>query len=109
MSYIHGKGGIILDFETVIDLQGNEFITTLFHEKEDAYMILALGDNLDGTKVGPSFIFLYLCIDGEIEYGINTFVFMKPEEASAFINELPTMSAMDFIIKGTSISPSVLT
>lgn len=96
-----------MDYEVSVDLQGTEFVTTFFSDIEKSIMILATGENMSGNKPGPIFIFLYMCIDGEVEHGINTFVFMKPEDAYKFIEDLPKMSAIDFMVKGTSIPPTI--
>lgn len=92
--------------EVVNDLDGTEFITNIFHPDEPALMILVLGDNTEFEKNGPAFLYLYACEDGEVAFGIDTFVFFKREKMVSFLNDLPTMSAMDFIKLGTGARPN---
>lgn len=93
--------------EVVDDLDGSEFITNIFHPDESALMILVLGENTEFEKKGPAFLYLYAYEDGEVAYGINTFVFFEQKELLKLLNDLPTMSAMDFIKQGTGCRPNL--
>lgn len=93
--------------EVIDDLDGSEFITNIFHPDETALMILVLGENTEFEQKGPAILYLYACEDGEVEYGINTFVFFEREEMLSFLDELPMMSALDFIKHGTGCRPNL--
>jgi hypothetical protein len=96
-----------LEFDIPLNLDGNEFLTTYFSPVDESIMILALGDNINGDKEGPSTVFLYMCIDGEVEYGIESFVFFDSEKVWEFLNNIPEMSALDFMALSIGIRPSL--
>ncbi len=93
--------------EVINDLDGSEFIMNIFHPDESALMVLVLGENTEFEKKGPAFLYLYACEDGEVAYGINTFVFFEQKELLKFLNDLPTMSALDFIKRGIGCRPNI--
>ncbi|ARD47510.1 hypothetical protein [Sporosarcina sp. P33] len=91
--------------EESFKLIGKEFVTTIFDPLGGDDMILILGDNLDGQMAGPTFLYLYLSRDGEVKFGVETFVFFSPEKAKTFVEHLPSMSALEFIFKTIGIRP----
>ncbi|WP_342505594.1 hypothetical protein [Sporosarcina sp. FSL K6-2383] len=94
-----------MEFESKLNLYGNEFLTTYFID--DTVMILALGENTNFEKNRGATIYLYLCADGDVDYCINTFVFFEPGELDDFLEKLPEMNAFDFIMRGTGIQPTL--
>lgn len=89
-----------------IKLLGNEFITT-FHPDEESVMILVTGDNSDFFAEGPAYVYLYKYEDGTVVHGIDSFVFFEIQAMNDFLEQLPTMSAFDFVKHGTGIVPSI--
>ena len=92
-----------MNYEERMELDGTEFLTTFFSPTNDAVMILVTGDNMDGEKEGLSCVYLYLCVAGEVEHGIQSFAFTDPEQAWSFVNYLPQMSALDFMVASISV------
>ncbi|WP_342537382.1 hypothetical protein [Sporosarcina sp. FSL K6-3508] len=92
-----------MDYKERMELDGTEFLTTFFSPTNDAVMILVTGDNMDGKKEGLSRVYLYLCVAGEVEHAIQSFSFIDSKEAWSFVNELPQMSALDFMIASISV------
>ena len=96
-----------LDFKMQSNLQGDEFVTHFYNQTEPTFMILIKGDNMDGAKEGPSIIYMYMFIDGEVDHGIETFIFSNSKSAWDFINKLPQMSAIDFMIASIGCPPKI--
>lgn len=96
-----------MEFEIPLNLQGNEFLTTIFHPKDESLMILALGENTEMKKKEVAFVYLYLCTNGEVDHGIDTFVFFEHEKVQEFIENLPQMTALDFVLAGTGCQPKL--
>lgn len=92
-----------MDYKEQMELDGTEFLTTFFSPTNDAVMILVTGDNMDGKKEGLSCVYLYLCVAGEVEHGIQSFSFIEPEQAWSFVNDLPQMSALDFMVASIGV------
>ncbi|PIC79405.1 hypothetical protein CSV75_12495 [Sporosarcina sp. P18a] len=86
-------------------LDGKEFVTTIFNPIDDDIMILILGDNIDGSKEGLTFLYLYLSINGEVEHGLETLAFNNSKEAKGFIENLSSMSALDFMFTSLGVRP----
>ena len=95
-----------MEFDVPLNLQGSEFLTTYFVD-EAAVMILALGENTNFEEKEAAFIYLYMCVDGEVEYGIDTFVFFEREELKEFLENLPRMNAFDFVMRGVGCPPKL--
>lgn len=95
-------------FDNLINLQGSQFLTTYFSQFEQSVMILALGDNMNGEKMGPSLVYLYMCIDGEVDHGIESFAFSNVDEAWSFVDNLQYMSAIDFMAASIGCPPKIL-
>lgn len=95
----------IKENEGNLNLDGREFVTTIFNPIDDDSMILILGDNVDGAKEGLTFLYLYLSINGEVEHGLESLAFNSPKEAKEFIENLSSMSALDFMFKSLGVRP----
>ncbi|PIC94834.1 hypothetical protein CSV69_14700 [Sporosarcina sp. P26b] len=89
-------------------LQGKDFVTTIFNPLIEEQMILITGDNIDGTDEGLTFLFIYLIIDGEVDHGLETLAFNNPEEAQSFVQNLPKMTALQFMFKTLGVQPGFL-
>lgn len=96
-----------MEFDIPLNLQGSEFLMTYFLPEDETVMILALGENTKMESKGAAFVYLYLCISGEIERGIDTFVFFEPEKIQEFIEQLPQMTVMDFVLAGCGCQPKL--
>lgn len=96
-----------MEFDVPLYLDGDEFLTTYFIKEEESVMILALGDNTNFERKGAATVFLYLCIDGEVEHGIDTFVFFERSELQEFLEKLPQMNIFDFVLRGSGIQPNL--
>lgn len=88
-------------------LQGEEVLATYFFPEAEDIMLMALGENVNGEKEGPAFVYLYMFEDGEVNYGIDTFVFLDRERMKEFIKKLPTMSAMDYLMQSIACPPTI--
>lgn len=86
-------------------LDGKEFVTTIFNPRDSDSMILVLGDNVDGQKEGLTYLHLYMAICGEVIHGLDTLAFKTPEEAREFVENIPEMSALDFMFKSLGVRP----
>lgn len=95
-----------MEFEEQLNLYGDEFLNTYFIN--DSIMILALGENTSFEKGKAATVYLYLCVDGDVDYCINTFVFFKSDELDDFLEKLPQMNAFEFIVRGTGIQPNLI-
>lgn len=89
-------------------LQGKDFVTTIFNPLIEEQMILITGDNIDGTDEGLTFLFIYLIIEGEVDHGLETLAFNNPEEAQSFVQNLPKMTALQFMFKTLGVQPGFL-
>ena len=94
-------------FDNLLNLEGTQFLNTYFSQLEQSVMILALGDNMDGKRPGPSLVFLYMCIDGEVDHGIESLAFTTPDMAWDFVNNLQHMSAIDFMVASIGCPPKI--
>ncbi|PID23472.1 hypothetical protein [Sporosarcina sp. P7] len=90
-----------------ISLNGDEILTTYFSPNDNSSMILVLGENMNNEKDGCSFVYLYQCIDGEVDHGIDAFVFSSGEKARKFVNSIPEMRALDFMLEGLGVTPQI--
>lgn len=90
-----------------ISLSGEEILTTFFSPKDDKVMILVLGENMEGKKEGFAFVYLYQCYDGVVDHGIEAFAFNNGKEAKEFVENIPNMSALDFMLGGLGVTPQI--
>lgn len=88
-------------------LQGEEVLATYFFSEAEDMMLMALGENVEGKEEGTAMVYLYMFEDGEVSYGIDTFVFLDRNKMRKFIKELPTMSAMDYLLESIICPPSI--
>ena len=95
-------------YENAPMLQGKDFVTTIFNPLIEEQMILITGDNMDGTDEGLTFLFIYLIIDGEVDHGLETLAFNNPDEAKSFVQNLPQMTAPQFMFKTLGVQPGFL-
>ncbi|MDV6377147.1 hypothetical protein ORD22_02570 [Sporosarcina sp. GW1-11] len=96
-----------MDFKTLLDLEGSEFLTHFYNQSDPSFMIVATGENMDSLKEGPAVIHLYMFVDGEVNHGIESFVFPNPKRAWEFLNKLPQMSAIDFMVDSVGFPPKI--
>ena len=86
-------------------LDGKEFVTTIFNPRYKDSMILVLGDNVDGQSEGLTYLHLYIAVRGEVSHGLDSLAFKTPKEAREFVENIPEMSALDFMFKSLGVRP----
>ncbi|GKV65548.1 MULTISPECIES: hypothetical protein [unclassified Sporosarcina] len=95
------------DFLKDAKLQGEEVVATYFFPEEATFMLMAIGENVNGEKEGPTAIYLYMFEDGEVSYGVDTFFFLDHDRMFDFINNLSNMSALNYLLRSAAIPPSI--
>ncbi|PIC62571.1 hypothetical protein CSV79_16350 [Sporosarcina sp. P13] len=96
-----------MDFKILSNLQGTEFVSHFYTQADPSFMIVVTGENMDGLKKGPTVLYLYMFFDGEVDHGIDTFIFLNQEKAWEFINNLQQMSAIEFMIYSIGFPPEI--
>ncbi|AXI00973.1 hypothetical protein DV702_15395 [Sporosarcina sp. PTS2304] len=62
---------------------------------------------MSGEQEGPIFVYLYLLIDGEVDHGIESFMFQEPVDALNFIKNFHSMTALEFMISCIGCPPTI--